>query len=394
MKRIISLILALLLMVSVLAGCGQKTPADSATPPGKEPSAENNEPTTPDADTDDTAAPDEPTNETRVVVDIAGREVEIPYTVETCVTLSSAARLVTYAGGADKIIGLSDLEKQGDPGMPYCYVNSDHFSSCTSVASGGAGNTIYDEALAMLDMDVIFYQTTDVETLDDIQNKMGVPVIAVYARNFYDDDFYASLELIGEVLGTEDQAETVINTVKGWAEDLNNRTKDIPDEDKPTVYTGALGFSGAHGFEGTSANFPPFVAVNAKNVVDETGEKGTILIDLEKVTAWDPDYIFLNPSSMYLVNEDYAVNAAFYDNLTAVKEGRVYTMISYNYFATNQELAILDAYYVGCTIYPEAFADVDFAAKAEEIFNVMLGSDYLDVLEANGSGFGTLTIGK
>lgn len=387
MKKMISLMLALLLLAGVLAGCGNHN----------EPAADNNKTTTSGTTTDDTeedTTHDEVPPETRMIVDIAGREIEIPYTVETCVTLGSAARLVTYAGGADKIIGLSDLEKQGDPGMPYCYVNNDHFASCTSVASGGSGNTVYDEALAMLDMDVIFYQTTDLETLDGLQNKIGVPVIAVYARNFYDADFYASLELIGDVLGTEDHAKTVIDAVKGWTEDLNNRTKDIPDEDKPTVYTGALGFSGAHGFEGTSANFPPFVAVNAKNVVDETGEKGTMLIDLEKVTAWDPDYLFLNPNSMYIVNDDYKVNASFYDNLTAVKEGRVYTMISYNYFATNQELAILDAYFVGCTIYPEAFADLDFNAKAEEIFNVMLGSDYLDVLEENGSGFGTVTIGE
>ena len=96
---------------------------------------------------------------------------------------------------------------------------------------------------------------------------------------------------------------------------------------------------------------------------------------------------------MYLVNEDYAVNATFYDNLRAVKEGKIYTMVSYNYYWSNQELAIIDAYYVGTVIYPEQFADVDFAAKADEIFNVMLGCSYLSVLEENGSGFGTLMIG-
>jgi iron complex transport system substrate-binding protein len=45
-------------------------------------------------------------------------------------------------------------------------------------------------------------------------------------------------------------------------------------------------------------------------------------------------------------------------------------------------------------IYPEAFADVDFNAKAEEIFNVMLGQNYLSVLVESGNGFGTLTIGE
>ena len=118
------------------------------------------------------------------------------------------------------------------------------------------------------------------------------------------------------------------------------------------------------------------------------------MVDLEKVAVWDPDYIFVNPNSMYLVNENYAVNASFYDNLTAVKEGKVFSLVSYNYFWTNQELAIVDAYFVGSTIYPEQFADVDFEAKAEEIFNVMLGQDYLEILENSGNGFGPITIGE
>ena len=58
------------------------------------------------------------------------------------------------------------------------------------------------------------------------------------------------------------------------------------------------------------------------------------------------------------------------------------------------EIAIADAYYVGTVIYPDAFADVDFNAKAEEIFNVMLGQNYLSVLDESGNGFGTLTIGE
>ena len=57
------------------------------------------------------------------------------------------------------------------------------------------------------------------------------------------------------------------------------------------------------------------------------------------------------------------------------------------------ELAIADAYYAGSIIYPEAFADVDFNAKAEEIFNTMIGMDYLKILDDNGYGFGPITIG-
>ena len=97
---------------------------------------------------------------------------------------------------------------------------------------------------------------------------------------------------------------------------------------------------------------------------------------------------------MDLVNEDYKKRRNYYDGLTAVKEGRIYSQVSYNYNSTNIEIAIADAYYAGKIIYPEQFADIDIAAKADEIFQVMLGVPFYRRLADAGIGFGPLTIGK
>lgn len=375
MRKWIACLLALAMAVG-FASCGSGNVQDSGSDRA---SAQN---------------PSPEQGKTQVITDILGREVEIPLQVESIVGLSSAPRFITYAGAADKLVGVSQLEQQGDPGMPHAYVNKERFASCTAVSSGGSGDTIYTEELIQLNPDVIIMKTSVAEKADELQAQLDIPVVTVDAVSFMDPAFSQSLTLIGQIAGTEEHANQVAAAVQGWAADLDARTRDIPDEDKPAVYTGALGFSGAHGFEGTSANFPPFVAIHAKNVADETGEKGTFLVDLEKVAVWDPEYIFLNPGSMNLVNEDYAVNPDFYHNLTAVQEGKLYTMVSFNYFSTNMELAIVDAYFAGSVLYPEQFADIRFEEKAEEIFNTMLGCDYLDVLNQNGQGFGTITIGE
>ena len=135
-------------------------------------------------------------------------------------------------------------------------------------------------------------------------------------------------------------------------------------------------------------------AINAINLSDELDATDGVEVSMEQILEWDPDIIFLNPSNMEMVNEDYAANGDAIDSLTAVKEGKVYSQVNFNYYWCNMELAIVDSYYAGTIIYPEAFADVNFEEKAEEIFNTMIGMDYLKVLEDNDMGFGQITIGK
>ena len=80
--------------------------------------------------------------------------------------------------------------------------------------------------------------------------------------------------------------------------------------------------------------------------------------------------------------------------MTAVKEGRVYSQISFRSSAANLETALADAYYAASVIYPEQFSDVDPIKKAGEIFETLLGTNpYKDLKEA-GYVFGPITIGE
>lgn len=342
---------------------------------------------------DPVSSQSDPATEPRVVTDVFGRQVELPEKIETIAAIGGAARILTYAGCADKLVGVTDMDKQNVSAMPYSVVNGEHFAQLASVGSGGSNDTCYIEQLVALAPDVIF-GLTDENTLKNVAAKTGIPTIGIYPDGMFDESVYTALELIGQVMGTEEHCAGVITYIKECQKDLDDRTKDIPEEAKPTVYTGAVSFRGAHGFEGTYADYPPFTAIHAKNVVDETGESGALLVDLEKVTVWNPDIIFLNPTNMNLVNEDYGKNKAFYQGLKAVQQGEVYAQISYNYNWTNMEIAIADAYYAGKIIYPEQFSDIDPIEKADEIFTKMLGQPFYEKLAADGYKFDKITIGK
>ena len=333
------------------------------------------------------------------VTDLLGREVEVPEDPEKIIALGAGSlRMICYADAQDMVAGVEKGEQELNLAKGYNYINNDKFMSLPVVGTGGAGSyEAYEEEILKLAPDVIF-AAYPLDLADDLQNKTGIPVVVItYDGGMFDEKLYDSMELVGQILHKEDRCSEVINDLKGWQEDLSNRTSGIADSEKPRVFTGACSFKGGHGIEGTYTNFPPFTAIGAKNVADELSDKtGGVIVDLEQIAVWDPEYIFLDPNNMHLVNEDYAVNKDFYDSLSAVREGRVYAQVAYNWYTTNVETAVVDAYYAGKIIFPEQFSDIDMEEKANEIYTALLGkkaSTYYREMTDNGLGWEQLKIG-
>ena len=63
-------------------------------------------------------------------------------------------------------------------------------------------------------------------------------------------------------------------------------------------------------------------------------------------------------------------------------------MPPYNYYHTNIEIALADAYFLGKTLYPAAFTDIDPTSKADEIFDFFLGIKAYGHLKNELLGFG------
>lgn len=339
-------------------------------------------------------------NGTKKVTDILGREVDVPSDVNSIIALGAGGlRMICYAGEQDKVIGVEESEHEQVLAKCYNYLNYDKFKELPIVGTGGAGSyEAYEEQILELAPDVIFASYPE-DLADDLQNKTGVPVVVItYDGGMFDEKLYQSMNIIGDILGCQDRCDEVVNSLKGWQEDLSNRTANIPEESKPAAFTGACSFKGGHGIEGTYAQFPPFTAIGAKNVADGLSEtpKG-IVVDLEQITVWDPEYIFLDPNNMNLVNENYEVNPDYYESLSAVQNGKVYTQVAYNWYTTNVETAVVDAYYAGIIMFPEAFEDVDIKTLANQVYTALLGDDasvYYDKLVEGGLGWRQLTIGE
>ena len=335
----------------------------------------------------------EPAQNVRTITDSADRQVEIPETVESIVCVGvGALRYTCYMGAQDLVIGVEDYEVK--PGMSrlYNYVNFQQFKDLPVMGTNGQP---YTEEIIGLAPDVIVMSKSAAVEADDLQAKTGTPVVVIPGSDTtLDQNAYDTIRILGELYGREDRAAELTDYLQTLQKDLQARTKDIPDSEKPTVYVGGVSFKGHHGFEGTEAGYGPFDLIGARNLADTTGQSGAFNIDPEQVLRWDPDIIFLDFNGRDLINEDYAKNPDYYNALTAVQEGRVYSQISFRSSASNLETALADAYYAACVMYPERFADVDPEAKAGEIFEKLLGVDPYGDLKEAGYEFRPIQIGE
>ena len=421
-KRIYMICAACMLVLSISACTGTAQPPQEASTAAQNAGttsaaeASTDAGTTQDADTADTTAAKE--TKTRIVRDVWNREVEIPAEVDSIVCLGSMGpRFAAYLDATDMMVGAEDNDIENmsvryDYSLPY----HDKLKELPSVGPGGGSgeNNAYAEEIIVLQPDVIIAGFNE-DACEELQQQTGIPVVSIRYRTqgFIDEGFHRSMRVFAEVIGKEERCEEVLSYVDACKEDLQNRTADIPDEEKLRAYTGAVTFNGRHGFAFTYVNFPAFTAVNAFNVADEflesqTGDaaaeassSGTAYIgndgfevDMEQIIEWDPDIIFLDPGNMDLVNEEYAQNPAFFDSLRAVQEGQVYTMPSTNAAGPNVTYLLINAYFAGITLYPEQFADVNLEEKAAEIMNLMLGTAFFEEMEAGGLYYGTITIGE
>jgi iron complex transport system substrate-binding protein len=334
------------------------------------------------------------------VTDLLGREVSLPATVDGVVAIGPGAlRLVAYAGNLDIVVGVEQMDADSSTGKPYLLANPD-LAKLPVIGQGGPNNAPDPEKILTIAPDVIFSTyATEASSADELQAKTGIPVVVLsYGGSgfgttaIFDQTVQDSLLLVGQIGGTMKKAQAAVDFIQQVQQDLEARTQDIPEADKSTVYVGGLGSRGTHGIESTQGQYALLEVIHACNVVDETGESGSVMIDKEKLLDWDPDFIFIDQGGYAAVVEDYQKNPTFYESLSAVQNGQVYAQLPYNYYNTNIGTAIADAYYLGKILYPAAFADVDPAQKADEIYTALLGQPVHDQMAAAFGGFGPLTL--
>ncbi len=326
----------------------------------------------------------------RTLTDGAGRTVTVPDKVERIVCVGvGALRYSCYLDAADLVVGVEDYEIKQSYDRLYNLVNFEKFRDLPVIGTNGVPN---EESILAADPQVIVLSAYASVTAEDLTAKTGLPVVVVPGSDsLLDEKAYKTIEVLGALFGKTEKADSLKAYLQGVQADLKTRTENITE--RPSVYVCGVNFKGQHGFEGTEANYGPLALLGADNLADTTGQTGAFDIDTEQVLSWDPDVIFADYNGLGLIREDYKKNPEFYNSLTAVQQGKVYAQISFRSFAANLDTALCDAYYAGSVLYPQAFADINLEEKIEEILVTLLSENPYPILKEQGYAFTSVSFG-
>jgi len=324
-------------------------------------------------------------------------QLDAPLTRVLC-SGSGCLRLLTYLGAQDKILAVDDIEtrrRQFDA-RPYALANPQFKKMPVFGEFRGHDNP---ELILSLDPQpqAIFKLYNGMgHDPAELEAKTGIPVIVLEDPDLgaKRDILYRNLRTMGAAMGKEKRAQELIAFFDGTIADLASRTKDAPQSERKSVYLGGVAYKGPHGFESTEPGYPPFAFVGADNVAAPTDKAAKAPaqtnVSKEQVLAWNPDPLFLDLATMQLGEDAGGLHELrtdpAYRMLDAVKGGRVYGLLPYNWYSENFGSELANAYFIGKLLYPERFEDVDPKAKADEIFSFLVGKPVFADMNALFSG--------
>ncbi len=338
------------------------------------------------------------------ITDMIGREVTVTpgsYSRVVCIG-AGALRMYSYIGDVNLLCGVEDIDnatlterpKMFDSvARPYVLAYGDIFTALPSCGVGGPqAQAAEAEKILSCDPDIVISEYEDVEKEDALQEQLGVPVITLKAGpgGVFDDNFFGTMRMLGQIFQNEEKAEVLVGFIEAERAEIESRTVDIPEEDKPAVYICGLGNWGTTNHLMTAQNYIAFQVANVKNAVTDLEAPGIQEIEEEKFVALGEamDIIVMDAAAVKNIKPLYAENPALFDTCQAWQDGEVYLEMAYNAYYTNYEIALINTWFIAKSVYPDRFEDIDMTAKTNEVTQAFFDMDLADAIAAAPSSFG------
>ena len=335
MKRLISLLLCFLLLLSLCA-CGER---------GYDPLSGV---------------------ETTVFTDSAGRTVTVPKEITRIAASGSTAQMILMTLCPELLVGLASSPSTAQ--RPYFPEDMWYLPTFGQFYGSKANLNMESliDAQPQLIIDLGDPKESIREDMDLIQSQTGIPTIFVEATL---PRLPAAYRTLGALLDRQEQGEQLAAFVEQTLAMAEHNRARLSEAEKKTVLfgTGATGLA-CNAAGSSQADVIDLVGgVNAIVSDEISNRNGGTTVNLEQVYLVDPDVILLAEGGPYetLPDSEWA-------QLTAVKTGRFYEIpnLPYSWMSSPPSVnRVLGVWWLGNLLYPELY-DYDMIQVAREFYDL------------------------
>ena len=354
MKKLISLLLALTMLLS-LAACGQTKKPQETTPATTEATVPATEETVPETTVALSHYP-------ITVTDHAGREVVIEEEPQRLVSgyyISTSALIALDLD--ERLVG---IEAKANKRAIYSLAAPE----LIDLPNVGTAKEFDLEGCAALEPDLVILPLklkSAVETLEGL----GIDVLLVNPEN--QELLTGMIHMIAAATNTEDQAAQLLGFTAAQEAYL---AETLAGAESPSVYL--AGNSSMLSTAGNAMYQSDMIRLaGGVNVAAEIEDTYWVEIDYEQLLVWNPDYIILASDATYTV-EDVLADPNLAD-CAAVVSGNVYQMPSKaEAWDSPVPSGILGSLWLANVLHPESFGEDDCSALIDEYYETFYGFIY------------------
>jgi iron complex transport system substrate-binding protein len=318
----------------------------------------------------------------QLVVDSAGRHVEIPDHVQRVQAAGPPASVLLVMLAPEKLIGWVRKPRGAELAyLPSVVRNLPEVGRLT-----GRGDTANVEAVIAEKPDVIIdfgsITPTYVSLADRVESQTGIPYLLI------DGHFgttAAAVRLAGKLLGVERRAEALARRTEEILSEIDRVTASVPAERHPRVYLARQPTGLESGNRG-SINTEIIERAGGINVVEGGREGGGLVsVSMEQVLTWNPDTIVTTDAKFI----NTVATAIPWSQTDAVQKRRVFLSptLPFGWVDAPPSLnRLIGLQWLGRLFFPDRFSDSIRAVAQDfykQFYQVDLSEEDLDHLLAN-----------
>jgi iron complex transport system substrate-binding protein len=255
------------------------------------------------------AAKETPTPSATVITDQLGRTVTLETTdPQRIVSLAPANTEILFALGlGDKVVGVTDY--------------SDYPPEAALKPNVGRYDTPNIELVLAADPDLILADSIHQAEIIPQLESYGLTVVAIAPATF--DEIFDSIRMVGDITGTADKAEEILNDMEARVEAITEKTRDLPESERASVFY--LVWHDPLMTSGGDTLINEMIEIGGgRNIFEDVS--GAAVVALEELVARNPQVIIAGVG----MGLDVAITMQVFESepslaqTDAIKNGRVY----------------------------------------------------------------------